>query len=640
MAASTAPLAEQGGIAGWFARRASEALGALLILAALAMALALLGHNPNDPSLNHATVGPVTNPLGYVGASIADLGLQMFGYAVWVPVIVLPAWGLRLILGAPFDLSWMRLVALPPAILASAGWLATFAVPTSWPYWLGLGGSVGDVLLHHLQWLLGPASYAPVTLAAGAGQPRLCAVVRAVAALQGGGGRAAPPALRRAGGRAAALGRGGRSASRRSPQRPPGAAAPAPAGRELRLRARHRRLPRRGPAPGRAAVSPGAERRSRRGRGAAGDAAPARDARRAPGGGARAAAGRSTRRDHGQAGAGCREAGRRRRACGRCPVQAAAFALPRRAAHARQDRDRSGDAHRDRAGAREGARRFRRARRDRRRPPRPGGDAVRARAGARHARGPRDQPGRRHRPLAVRDVGARRGGAGAQRDRHRAAQRAARDRLPARSLVRPGLRGHLGHAHPGARQGHRRRADRGRPLAHAASSDRGHHRLGQVGRDQRHDPLAALPAAAGPVQADHDRSQGDRAVGLRRHPASAGAGGDGAAEGGGRAEVGRARDGRPLPADVAPGRARHRRLQPPHRRCHGARRAAVAPGADRLRARHRRADLRAAADPDDASAADRGGGRRGRGPDADRRQGDRIRRSSGSRKRRAPPAST
>jgi S-DNA-T family DNA segregation ATPase FtsK/SpoIIIE len=164
MAASTAPLAEQGGIAGFLARRASEALGAVLILAALAMALALLGHNPNDPSLNHATVGPVANPLGYVGASIADLGLQVFGYAVWVPVIVLPAWGLRLIL-APFDLSWMRLVALPPAILASAGYLATFAVPDSWPYWLGLGGSVGDVLLHHLQWLLGPASYAPVNLA-------------------------------------------------------------------------------------------------------------------------------------------------------------------------------------------------------------------------------------------------------------------------------------------------------------------------------------------------------------------------------------------------------------------------------------------------------------------------------------------
>jgi DNA segregation ATPase FtsK/SpoIIIE, S-DNA-T family len=169
MAASTAPLAEQGGIAGFLARRASEALGAALILAALAMALALLGHNPNDPSINHATTGPVVNPLGYVGASISDLGLQIFGYAVWVPVIVLPAWGLRLVLGQPFDLSWMRIIALPPAILASAGWLATFEVPSSWPYWLGLGGSVGDVLLHHLHWLLGPASYAPVMLSLAAG---------------------------------------------------------------------------------------------------------------------------------------------------------------------------------------------------------------------------------------------------------------------------------------------------------------------------------------------------------------------------------------------------------------------------------------------------------------------------------------
>src|SRR5919106_4792519 len=54
MAASSAPLAEQGGIAGFLVRRASEALGALLILAALALALALLGHHPNDPSFNHA----------------------------------------------------------------------------------------------------------------------------------------------------------------------------------------------------------------------------------------------------------------------------------------------------------------------------------------------------------------------------------------------------------------------------------------------------------------------------------------------------------------------------------------------------------------------------------------------------------
>jgi S-DNA-T family DNA segregation ATPase FtsK/SpoIIIE len=123
MAVSSAPLAEQGGIAGFFARRASELLGGVLILAALSLAVALLGHDANDPSLNHATTGPIGNPLGYFGASVADLSLQMFGYAAWVPVIVLPIWGLRLILGAPFDLSWWRIVALPPAILATAAYL-------------------------------------------------------------------------------------------------------------------------------------------------------------------------------------------------------------------------------------------------------------------------------------------------------------------------------------------------------------------------------------------------------------------------------------------------------------------------------------------------------------------------------------
>ena len=40
-------------------------------------------------------------------------------------------------------------------------------------------------------------------------------------------------------------------------------------------------------------------------------------------------------------------------------------------------------------------------------------------------------------------------------------------------------------------------ADHRRSRPHAASPDRRHHRLGQVGGDQRHDPVAALPAHAG-----------------------------------------------------------------------------------------------------------------------------------------------
>ena len=43
--------------------------------------------------------------------------------------------------------------------------------------------------------------------------------------------------------------------------------------------------------------------------------------------------------------------------------------------------------------------------------------------------------------------------------------------------------------------------------AHAASDDRGHHRVGQVGRRQRDDPVAAVSAVARPVPADPDRSE-------------------------------------------------------------------------------------------------------------------------------------
>ena len=49
-----------------------------------------------------------------------------------------------------------------------------------------------------------------------------------------------------------------------------------------------------------------------------------------------------------------------------------------------------------------------------------------------------------------------------------------------------------------SRQDHRRRAGDRRSRAHAAPARRRHHRLGQVGVDQHDDPVAPLPADAGP----------------------------------------------------------------------------------------------------------------------------------------------
>ena len=53
-----------------------------------------------------------------------------------------------------------------------------------------------------------------------------------------------------------------------------------------------------------------------------------------------------------------------------------------------------------------------------------------------------------------------------------------------------------------------------RPRQDAAPAGRRHHRLGQVGGDQHHDPVDPLPHDAGGMPADHDRPEDAGAFGL------------------------------------------------------------------------------------------------------------------------------
>ena len=144
-------------------RRGVELLGVGVFALALALALALWGHDVNDPSLNNATGGPSSNPLGHFGASVADMAKQTIGLAAWIVPLVLPWWGLRLILGRPLNWPWLPVVALPLALLAGAAYLATWPLSEQWPYWVGLGGYVGDFMLHRLERPVGPDNYALVT---------------------------------------------------------------------------------------------------------------------------------------------------------------------------------------------------------------------------------------------------------------------------------------------------------------------------------------------------------------------------------------------------------------------------------------------------------------------------------------------
>ncbi len=160
MAAPSIPRHARFDLSDFLARRASEALGIVLCLAALILAVALWGFDPGDPSLNHATSDRVSNPLGSFGANMADLAFQTIGYAIWLLVLVLPIWGVRLIVNRLPSWSWLALAALPPALLVLAAYLATLNLPPkeAWPYLVGLGGVVGDFALHRLEPTIG-ASY-------------------------------------------------------------------------------------------------------------------------------------------------------------------------------------------------------------------------------------------------------------------------------------------------------------------------------------------------------------------------------------------------------------------------------------------------------------------------------------------------
>ena len=132
-------------------RRAGELGGICLALAALTLALALASYNPADPSLNTASSAHPTNLAGAAGAQVADLLLQGFGAAGFIPVFCLLAWAYRLATRGFISRLKTRIVlggiALP--LLAAALAMGVTEIPGSavtWPVPSGIGGAAGHIL--------------------------------------------------------------------------------------------------------------------------------------------------------------------------------------------------------------------------------------------------------------------------------------------------------------------------------------------------------------------------------------------------------------------------------------------------------------------------------------------------------------
>ncbi|HEX2528763.1 MAG TPA: DNA translocase FtsK [Geminicoccus sp.] len=152
-------------------RRLVVGLGWLAVAGLLA--IAVWGFDPADPSFNTATSAAPANPLDLFGAYAADLVLQLFGVAVWLPIAVFAVWGIRLVADKPFYSVLLPPTALPMALLGLCAFLATQPQPdaASWPLRVGLGGFVGRFLHETLHPMVGGVLYGwgavLLTLAAG-----------------------------------------------------------------------------------------------------------------------------------------------------------------------------------------------------------------------------------------------------------------------------------------------------------------------------------------------------------------------------------------------------------------------------------------------------------------------------------------
>jgi S-DNA-T family DNA segregation ATPase FtsK/SpoIIIE len=143
-------------------RRVSEIIGIALLGVAGIAALALATWSVQDPSFSHATNAPVRNMLGIVGAASADLMMQILGIATIALLFPLASWGWRRLTYRPLERQRARLMFWVSGTIAAAGFASCLAPSKSWPLPTGLGGVVGDSLLHVPAWIFGaPLSGAP-----------------------------------------------------------------------------------------------------------------------------------------------------------------------------------------------------------------------------------------------------------------------------------------------------------------------------------------------------------------------------------------------------------------------------------------------------------------------------------------------
>ena len=129
-----------------FARSGAQVAGLACAFLGLALLVALLSHDPADPSGSTATARAVTNLAGPTGAAVSDTLLQAFGFAAFLPAITLLAWAWRLFTERGVALLPARLMALLLGMPVLAAGFSALPLPPAAPVLAGPGGAFGPLM--------------------------------------------------------------------------------------------------------------------------------------------------------------------------------------------------------------------------------------------------------------------------------------------------------------------------------------------------------------------------------------------------------------------------------------------------------------------------------------------------------------
>ena len=137
-------------------RLSTQATGLAILAIVAGIVASLATWSVQDPSLSHATETPPTNLLGFPGAAIADLMMQMLGLASGAVLIPVAAWAVRLIMDDPVNAVGRRLLAWLAGSAFACAFFAAIPSPAGWPLPSGLGGLIGDAQLYVSGFLFSP----------------------------------------------------------------------------------------------------------------------------------------------------------------------------------------------------------------------------------------------------------------------------------------------------------------------------------------------------------------------------------------------------------------------------------------------------------------------------------------------------